>query len=110
MLAVVSRWHLVLSQNFLLARYSKAADVQGALDRSTDATMLPRLVWMVRFSLPVLGAFLGGVPPVSLILAPLVASSGVQLHATVPGGSLLALDFLSSWFSAVAIHTAAPAM
>src|SRR5690349_13463648 len=106
------RWHLVLSQNFLLPRYSKLAVVQGTFDLSRVAVILPRLVSMVIVAVPVFGAVAGGVPT-SLTLPPPV--SGVQVQAVKPAGTAAALElalglfFLSS-FIAFTSHTAAPAM
>jgi hypothetical protein len=102
---------LVLSQNFLLDRYSNAAAVQGALALSTVAVMSPRLVLIVMVSLPVFGAFGPGVPT-SLIWPPALASSGVQVQATVPGGAAdgEAAVGLSSSPRLVTSQNATPAM
>src|SRR4051812_5052113 len=84
--SLTSRWHFELSQNFLLARSSKAAAVHGTLERSTDALITPRLVSMVSTSLPVLGTVAGG-RPTSLTLPP-PAAAGVKVQATWPAGTL----------------------
>src|SRR4051812_36355184 len=104
------RWHLVLSQNFLLLRYSKLAVVQGTFDLSSVAVILPRLVSMVSVAVPVFGAVAGGVPTSLTLPPPAPPGFGVQVQATEPAGTAalalaLGLFFLSS-LVAVTIHTA----
>src|SRR3954454_335507 len=65
---------------------------------------------MVSVCVPVFFAVGGGLPT-STIFAPELASSGVQVHATVPAGRALAAGFLlSSDLRLVTSQTATPAM
>src|ERR1700753_606555 len=90
---VTSRWHLVPSQNFLLDRNVKAWAVHGALVLSTVAVIGPRWVSIVMVAVPLLGAYLGGVPTLT-VLAPVLVSTGFQVQATVPAGSAAAVAFV----------------
>src|SRR3954468_8416674 len=82
---VTSRWHLLLSKKFLLARYSKLAAVHGTFDRSSGTLMSPRLVEIVMTRLPTFGTLVGGMPT-SLIdgFCPLLAS-GFHTQGVSPG-------------------------
>src|SRR5881227_3580647 len=86
--SVTSRWHGVLSKNFLLARYVKLAAVHGACAVSTWTSTVPTFSVSVIVWLPLRGSPDAGGVPTSLMLP--------------GGGAAAAGDALGS---AVGFHT-----
>src|SRR5690242_2014662 len=81
--SVTSRWHGVLSKNFLPARYVKLAAVHGACAVSTCTSTVPTLSVSVIVWVPLRGSPDAGGVPTSLML---------------PGGGAAAGDALGSTF------------
>src|SRR3954462_13643822 len=73
MLFRTRRWQMVLSKNFLLARYVKLSAVHGAWAVSTSILIAPTLVSRVIVWVPVRGSPVAGGLPTSLVF---FASSG----------------------------------
>src|SRR5438477_12910306 len=88
MLAVVSRWHLVLLKNCLPARYVKLATVRAAPARSSGASIVPWFVVMVMVDVPVLGILVVGGLPTSLTLS----DAGIEVQAQSSAAGVLLCD------------------
>src|SRR5215475_8985576 len=85
--AVVNRWHLVLSKNFLLDRNAMLSAEHGACVTSSVITILPWLVSRVISRVPLWGTVVSGGGPVltSVLLigfcaSPLSAGFVVHVH------------------------------
>jgi hypothetical protein len=88
---VTSRWHVVLSKNFWLARYVKLAAEHGAFVTSSLIVIVPWLVAIVMSRVPESGRFfVDGVPV--FFSAVLLPSAGFHVQEAPVAAAAVPLD------------------